>query len=454
MNPTVITARVSDQHLQLVNEALVASGGVDVLQIRFEFCGLWSGCGKTAVFYRNPDEVYHVPVTDNLVTVPWEVLTDEGHFYFGVFGVKSNRRATEVVKINVEQGALTTATATPEDPAPDIYDQLMAAYGHMEQKVVDACAEMEQGLADTYDKMEQDTNLMHARLDAAIAMRGANGAVEYAINGEGVTGKLTTNGSVVSANFHFNVAPETWYGGQSRYIELPVYLAPLQPSVEIPTLLGTDAYLKATIYTDEDGDVFQPGSVVLCIDCTLDSTQYVYGFHGFKGTYPLAKAFLDEVSDIRVGADGTTYETAGEAVRAQLSGVSNVAVDQELNDASTNAIANKVVTTIFNELADIRAGADDITYNTAGDAVRYQLVEIKQAVASAVGIASDLDRRLALEVAPAVASAVGIASDLDRRLTLEVEPAVAESAAKIGDIETALNGIIAIQEALIGGEDA
>ena len=131
MNPTIITARVTDQHLQLVNETLIASGGVDVLQIRFEFCGLWTGCGKTAVFYRNPEEVYHVPVVDNLVTVPWEVLANEGHFYFGVFGVKSNLRPTEVVKVRVARGAITEATATPEEPTPDIYEQLLAAYGEI-----------------------------------------------------------------------------------------------------------------------------------------------------------------------------------------------------------------------------------------------------------------------------------------------------------------------------------
>lgn len=104
-------------------------------------------------------------------------------------------------------------------------------------------------------------------------------------------------------------------------------------------------------------------------------------------------------------------------------------VDQTLDENSARAIANKVVTAIFNELADIRAGADDNTYDTAGDAVRYQLVEIKQSVASAGSAASELDRRL----------------------TLEVEPAVAENAAKIGDVESALDGILAIQNALIGG---
>lgn len=145
MNPTIITARVSDQHLQLVNEALIASGGVDVVQIRFEFCGLWDGCGRTAVFYRDPATVYHVPVINGLVTVPHEMLVDEGSFYFGVMGAANNIRTTEVVKVNVVRGAITAATATPEEPAPDIYEQILAAYGRMEQMIYVGSGNMPEG---------------------------------------------------------------------------------------------------------------------------------------------------------------------------------------------------------------------------------------------------------------------------------------------------------------------
>lgn len=142
MNKTTMKVRVSDQHLLLLNEPLIASGGVDEVKIRFEFCSLWDGCGKTAVFYRDPETVFHVAIVDGQAIVPNEVLADAGSFYFGVMGSASNIRTTEVLRVRVVNGAPTEATANHEEPTPDIYQQLLAAYGEMEQKVAEVVAQI------------------------------------------------------------------------------------------------------------------------------------------------------------------------------------------------------------------------------------------------------------------------------------------------------------------------
>lgn len=295
MNRTYMKARITDQHLTLANLPLIASGGVDEVKIRFEFCNLWDGCGKTAVFYRDPEEVYHIPIAEGLAVVPHEVLAEEGYFYLGVMGSADNIRTTEVVRVYVAQGAITEATANHEEPTPDIYQQIMAAYG-----------------------------MLDSRLTEIVAMRGSANTSTFSITDAYFQGDFRTNGTgarVYLAIGDLSLEANGEY--TSPEYNIPVNFAPfgdVRLQCNHPDLAA--AFILKEINAAE-------GYCLMAVkirNTTSNPGQYRGAIA--DAYYPTASVFIDELADIRVDYDGKTYATAGEAVRAQIDAATKTAIDR------------------------------------------------------------------------------------------------------------------------------
>lgn len=125
---TTVSMQCIDKTLQPVNLPKLTSGGREEVRVEFSFDDSWAGLGKTAVFYRDESLVYHALLVDNACTVPWGVMTKPGKLYVGVYGSSGETtRTSEVLTLHVAQGAITGASAM--DPTPDVYQQVLAAYG-------------------------------------------------------------------------------------------------------------------------------------------------------------------------------------------------------------------------------------------------------------------------------------------------------------------------------------
>lgn len=133
MNYTQITAKVTDQRVEMVNIPPLVSGSVNIYQIVAQFCELWSDMDKTAVFTREPTPtlkkltVIPKPMVADTVIIPPEMLLDEGCFFLSIVGTNgAQARPTEVVKLTVTKGAITSATSVFDEPTLDVYAQMLS----------------------------------------------------------------------------------------------------------------------------------------------------------------------------------------------------------------------------------------------------------------------------------------------------------------------------------------
>lgn len=278
MSKTIIKALIYDQSIQLVNLPLIASGSEGVLHIDCDFDDSWSGYGKTAVFYREESEVFHVTLVEDVVTVPAEVLTEEGFFYFGIFGTAENTRTTEVLRVTVARGAITTATATPAEPTPDIYSQILANYGKLD-----------------------------GRVSELVAMRGS-GVTEQAISGDCFRGTIYSNGASAFISLEFYDLPLT-EGNSRTDLCIPPAYAPLGLVVlkSLPNSPTATVTISPRSWTGTEWAQLE-------ITAGTDITDPVE----FEGYYDLESVFVPEVADLRVGYNGEVYDTAGDAIRDQI----------------------------------------------------------------------------------------------------------------------------------------
>lgn len=278
MSKTIIKALIYDQSIQLVNLPLIASGSEGVLHIDCDFDDSWSGYGKTAVFYREESEVFHVTLAEDAVTVPAEVLAEDGSFYFGIFGTAENTRTTEVLRVTVVKGAITTATATPAEPTPDIYSQILANYGKLD-----------------------------GRVSELVAMRGS-GVTEFEVSGDCFRGTIYSNGAAAFISLEFYDLPLT-EGNSRTDLCIPPAYAPLG-LVVLKSLSNSPTATVTISPRSWTGTEWAQIEITAGTDIT-DPVE-------FEGYYDLESVFIPELADVRADFMGQTYPAAGVAVRAQV----------------------------------------------------------------------------------------------------------------------------------------
>lgn len=196
-----IHVKCTDQVVKIVKAPVIASGGLNEVSVVFDFCEKWDGFVKTALFYRDTDNIFYAVLDDNdTCVVPWEVCYADGYFFFSVFGEKgSTRRTSNKNRYRVIEGAITEGFM-PSEPTPDVYDQIIALVAETKDVAQsfrgDAMAVINEaaGIANTAAEAANAAagNAQNAAANANEAKNAANEAAMRADNSAEAANKAAT----------------------------------------------------------------------------------------------------------------------------------------------------------------------------------------------------------------------------------------------------------------------
>lgn len=130
---TTIGLLANGQSLTVELNPSVTSGGRNTVEVHVDFSDDWDGFSKSVVFFTslNKNAIYEIVMTDGNCVVPAEVMEKLCTLFIGIRGVNSENnevKTTSLVKYKISEGA-PAGTGTEVEPTPDVYQQLLTAYG-------------------------------------------------------------------------------------------------------------------------------------------------------------------------------------------------------------------------------------------------------------------------------------------------------------------------------------
>ena len=123
-----------DQVLSFTNTPLISTGDQNVDKIQFEFCDLWSGFIKVAIFYQEKGTPYYSLIgADGIADVPNPIMKLTGRIYISVAGTSMDNqvRTSNIVRYTIEEGVTEAdltdiySTDMSEEEQETVYEKIL-----------------------------------------------------------------------------------------------------------------------------------------------------------------------------------------------------------------------------------------------------------------------------------------------------------------------------------------
>ena len=265
-------------------DAPVTSGSIG-RGVEFRFSDDWAGLTKTAIFetdnYKDSKQIPESGVT----TIPDSVLEYPGfQLRVGVYGRSAGGDVvTPTVYADcgtIKRGANTTPVGTPPTPSQA-------------------------------EALQKQIDVLSSRFDVWVAPGELEDVVSVDFTpvnlGDTATGKIASNGTHAIVTLTSSISVNMGAGEELEIATIPEGFEPVTNGF-VPYNAGKFTTLKVKLN----------GGKVYLVNDTEENVATGKLPSTATFAYALANPNITELTDIRVGYDGTTYETAGDAVREQI----------------------------------------------------------------------------------------------------------------------------------------
>lgn len=252
---TTIKLVADNQSFEVTENPVVTSGEENTVIIHVDFSEDWDGFGKTAVFFteRNKTTLYEKVMTSGECTVPSEVMVEEGTFLVGIRGVNSSTKqvkTTSLVKYKVLKG---TPTVIEFGPTPDVYEDLISAYGRIDYELA-----VERARIDQLSSLEEGSTTGDAELQDIRV--GYDGTI-YSSAGNAVRSQVNFLKEDLDylSNKLKNVIVKGTYAGTSNYLVENVSIPAGDYTISIDNISSSDTDVSISrifFYYEEGGSKY------------------------------------------------------------------------------------------------------------------------------------------------------------------------------------------------------